>query len=153
MTMTVGMAHVTDLEHAMAELGKNYDIVRAQAARGFTIGSICVILGTCVILLGAVGQLFGSTYTASALTIAAGAVIETIAGVGFYLFRQTSRQLTISSRQLLDVWRILAAFRKAESLPSNPNDDVRTNVTVELIHRLAAPSPAQAIPDALEKNA
>jgi hypothetical protein len=59
-------------------------------------------------------------------------VIETISGIGLYLFRSTFNRLNRNSDVLLETWKILAAFKKADSLP----EDRRADVQVELIQRL-----------------
>jgi len=92
-------------------------------------------LGVLVILTGAVGDMFGFKKEASNLTTVAGVVIEAISGLGMYLFNRTFQQLNTTSDRLHDLWRLLAAFKRAEALPDGPRSEVITN----LINRLVEP--------------
>ena len=121
-----------DLEHAVNQLSKNYEILRKQATQGFILAGIFMALGVCVILAGSVGELFGFTAQAGHLTTVAGIVVEAVSGLGLYLFRQTFHRLNITSDRLHDTWKILTAFRRAESLP----EDKRAEMTCSLINRL-----------------
>ena len=89
-------------------------------------------LGLCVILAGAVGNLFGFTTQGINLTTVAGVVVEMVSALGLYLFNQTFRQLNATSDKLHESWRILAAFNQAEKLP----DDKRVQVIEKLITTL-----------------
>lgn len=122
----------TDLEHAVNQLGKNYDILRRQATQGFVLAGTFMALGICVILAGSVGELFGLTTQGSNLTTIAGVVVEVISGMGLYLFKETFKQLNTISDKLHSTWKILAAFKKAETLP----DPQKTTVITELIAKL-----------------
>ena len=122
----------SDLEVVISQLGKNYDILRGQATQGFILAALFMVLGICVILAGAVGDLFGLTKERSSLTTIAGIVVETISGVGLILFRTTFNRLNKNSDLLLQTWRILAAFKKSDELP----EDRRGQIQVELIQKL-----------------
>lgn len=50
---------VSDFGHAITQLAKNYDILRAQTTQAFVIASIMMVFGVCVILIGVAGELFG----------------------------------------------------------------------------------------------
>ena len=113
----------------------HYDILRQQATQGFILAAIFMALGVLVILTGAVGDMFGFKKEASNLTTVAGVVIEAISGLGMYLFNRTFQQLNTTSDRLHDLWRLLAAFKRAEALPDGPRSEVITN----LINRLVEP--------------
>lgn len=134
------VAEASDLEMAVTQLGKNYDILRQQATQGFILAAIFMALGVLVILTGAVGDLFGFKKEASNLTTVAGLVIEAISGLGMYLFNRTFQQLNTTSDRLHDLWKLLAAFKRAEALP----DDARGPVIVSLINKLVeSPAPSK----------
>jgi hypothetical protein len=49
------------LEMAVVQLSKNYELLRRQSTQGFILAAVFMILGIIVILSGSVGQLFGLT--------------------------------------------------------------------------------------------
>ena len=137
---TSSVATASDLEMAVTQLGKNYDILRQQATQGFMLAAIFMALGVLVILTGAVGDMFGFKKEASNLTTVAGVVVEAISGLGMYLFNRTFQQLNTTSDRLHELWKLLAAFKRAEALPEND----RRTVIVGLINKLVESSaPAQ----------
>lgn len=121
----------SDLELTIQQLAKNLDIQRGQASQGFIAALGMMVLGTGVILAGAVGPLFGIG-NASELTTVAGVIVEVISGLGMVLFRRTSARLNKTSESLLEIWKLFAAFKHAETLP----EAERTQVQIRLISRL-----------------
>jgi len=124
----------SDIEHTVIQLGKNYDILRKQAIQGFMLAGTFMALGILVILAGSLGEMFGFSKTAGNLTTVAGIIVEVVSGLGLYLFKETFKQLNSTSDRLYEMWKILAAFKKADTLP----DDKRSEVVVALINRLVA---------------
>jgi MFS family permease len=122
-----------DLELAVSQLAKNYDILRGQATQGFVLAAFFMVLGICVILVGAVGDLFGFAKAGSNLTTVAGIVVEAISGLGLYLFRSTFNRLNRNSDLLLETWKILAAFKKAQDLPEERRGDVQVTLIGKLV--------------------
>ena len=116
----------SDLEHAVGQLAKNYDILRKQATYGFLIASTFMIIGLVVILVGSIGKIFGLPVERNDLATFAGVIVEVISGFGLYLFKHTFNQLNSTSDMLNETWRILAAFRRAEKLPEG-----RRSVVIE----------------------
>jgi hypothetical protein len=121
----------SDLELTIRQLAKNLDIQRGQATQGFVAALALMVLGVCVIFVGAIGDLFDFT-AAGRLTTVAGTIVEAVSGLGLLLFRRTFATVNKTSDALLEVWKILAAFDRAESLP----DSERANVQVQLIGHL-----------------
>jgi hypothetical protein len=134
----------SDLEHALSQLGKNYDIQRRQANQGFIFAVVMMGLGILVILAGSVGQMYGLTKEGSGLTVIAGLVVEVVSGLGLYLFRETFRQLNTTSDRLHDTWKIFAAFKRAEAITDEAK---RTEVITTLITRLVEPAAPYVPPD------
>jgi hypothetical protein len=122
----------SDIERAVRQLGKNYDILRRQATQGFVLAGTFMALGILVILAGSLGEMFGFTKAASNLTTVAGLVTEAVSGLGLYLFKETFKRLNSTSDRLHEMWKILAAFTKAEALP----DDKKSDVIISLINKL-----------------
>lgn len=129
----------SDLEHAVTQLGRNYEILRRQTMQGFILAGTFMAAGLLVILAGSLGELFGFTAQAGQLATIAGVVVEAISGLGLYLFRQTFQRLNVTSDRLHETWKVLTAFRYAEALPDDQKQ--KTEVIVGLINRLVgAPS-------------
>lgn len=122
----------SDIEHAVAQLRKNYDILRKQTTQGFMLAGTFMALGILVILAGSLGEMFGFTKTAGNLTTIAGVVVEAVSALGLYLFKETFKQLNSTSDRLYEMWKLLAAFRKAEELP----EEKKAEVVIGLIDRL-----------------
>jgi hypothetical protein len=138
----------SDLELTIQQLAKNLDIQRGQASQGFIAALVMMVLGIVVILAGAAGLLLGKG-TSSALTIVAGVIVDVISGLGMLLFRNTSARLNKTSESLLEIWKLFAAFRHAETLPEAD----RTQVQIRLISRLVGmegvePTRPQPVPAA-----
>ncbi len=123
-----------NIEHTIKQLSKNYDILRQQATQGFIMAAVVMILGLLVILAGAAGAQFGFV-KAGSLTTVAGVVTEAVSGMGLYLFNKTFDRLNTTSDRLQDTWRLLEAFKKAETL----TDDLKKDVLPTLIKQLAMP--------------
>jgi|GEM_PF-3498862 len=122
----------SDLELTIKQLAKNLDINRGQASQGFVAALILMVMGICVVLAGALGDLFGSAVPNSRLTTVAGIVVEVVSGLGLVLFKTTFSRLNRTSDSLLELWKLLAAFKRAEDLPENE----RVRVQIYLIGRL-----------------
>jgi hypothetical protein len=122
----------SDLELTIQQLAKNLDIQRGQASQGFIAALAMMVLGTGVVLAGATGHLLGISGDASRLTTVAGVIVEVISGLGMVLFRSTSSRLNRTSESLLEIWKLFAAFKHAETLP----EAERTQVQIRLIGRL-----------------
>lgn len=138
----------SDLELTIQQLAKNLDIQRGQASQGFIAALVMMVLGTGVILAGATGLLMGKG-SSSQLTTVAGVIVEVISGLGMLLFRNTSARLNKTSESLLEIWKLFAAFKHAETLP----EAERTQVQIRLISRLVGmegvePTRPQPVPAA-----
>jgi len=122
----------SDIEHTVSQLGKNYDILRKQATQGFLLAGTFMAMGILVILAGSLGEMFGFTKTAGNLTTVAGVIIEVVSALGLYLFKETFKRLNATSDRLHEMWKLLAAFKKAETLP----EEKKSEVIVALINKL-----------------
>ncbi|HEX2257622.1 MAG TPA: hypothetical protein VHG92_13165, partial [Afifellaceae bacterium] len=120
----------SDIELVLGQLGMNYDILRQQTRAGFILAALFMALGVSVILAGAVGQIFG--YTDAGVTAVAGVIVESVSIIGFYLFRTSHNELTMTSERLHGMLLLLDAFKRAEALP----EEQRTEVMLTLIERL-----------------
>jgi len=122
----------SDLEHAVTQLSKNYELLRRQSAQGFILGAVCMLLGVVVILSGSVGQLFGFAKGGSDLATVAGIITEFISGTALVMYRLNFKRLGETSTALHETWRVLTAFRLAETLPGQE----KTRATLGLIQAL-----------------
>lgn len=123
----------TDLNQALNQLSKNYDILRKQTIHGFTIAGIFMALGFLVILVGITGQYLSLQPNMQIITTASGIVVEFISGTALYLYRLNFRRLNQTSDNLLKTWKLLTAFDKANSL----SEEKKNETIVDLIKKLA----------------
>jgi drug/metabolite transporter (DMT)-like permease len=120
------------LEMAVTQLSKNYELLRRQLTQGFILAAVFMILGIIVILSGSVGQLFGLTHTGSNLASVAGIIMEFISGTALFMYRINFKRLGETSDKLQQTWKILTAFRLTESLP----EQQKAEATMSLIKAL-----------------
>lgn len=125
----------TEIEQAITQLNRNYNILRNQTSNGFSIAVIFMFLGLIVILIGSLGVMFGYTSKGDNLTLIAGIILEFISGASLVIYDKNFKRLNLISDNLNETWKILAAFKKAETLTDGP-DDVRTKVKIDLINAL-----------------
>jgi hypothetical protein len=133
----------SDIEHAVRQLGKNYDILRRQATQGFVLAGTFMALGILVILAGSLGEMFGFTKAAGNLTTVAGVIVEAVSGLGLYLFKETFKRLNSTSDRLHEMWKILAAFQKAETLSEEKKSEVIVSLISKLVETPANITPAK----------
>ena len=125
----------TEIEQAITQLNRNYNILRNQTSNGFSIAVIFMFLGLIVILIGSLGVMFGYASKGDNLTLTAGIILEFISGASLVIYDKNFKRLNLISDNLNETWKILAAFKKAETLTDGP-DDVRTKVKIDLINAL-----------------
>jgi hypothetical protein len=129
-------AGMADLEMMIARLGRSYDALHKQATNGFVLTCTFFVLGVFLLLGAAAGDFFGMSKQANGFFAIAGLVVETFSAFGAYWFHRAIRRLNATADRLQDLWRLLAAFKKAEELPIGPRSDLVTT----LINRLVEPN-------------
>ena len=122
----------SEIEQAINQLNRNYAVLRKQTTQGFIIAVIFMFLGLVVILSGAFGEIFGLTSKGVNLSSVAGIILEFISGTGLYIYRVNFKRLNSTSDSLNATWKILTAFKKAETLPEPKKTDVKINLINEL---------------------
>jgi Na+/melibiose symporter-like transporter len=120
------------LEHAVTQLSKNYELLRRQSTQGFILASVFMLLGLIVILSGSVGQLFGFASTSSNLTSVAGIISEFISGTALLIYRINFKRLNETSDKLQQMWKMLTAYRLTAKLP----EEQKATATMSVINAL-----------------
>jgi len=120
------------LEHAVTQLSKNYELLRRQSTQGFILACVFMLLGLLVILSGSVGQLFGFTSTSSNLTSVAGIISEFISASALLIYRINFKRLNETSDKLQQTWKMLTAYRLTDKLP----EEQKTTATLSIINAL-----------------
>ncbi|HEV7333925.1 MAG TPA: hypothetical protein VGN63_23020 [Flavisolibacter sp.] len=128
----------SDLNKAVSQLSKNYDILRKQTIYGFTISGIFMTIGLVVILIGITGEFFNLEGNIQIITTASGVVIEFISGTALLLYRINFKRLNDTSDKLLSTWKLLTAFEKVNEISPNKKDEV----LIRLIDKLTDDSTA-----------
>ena len=125
----------SEIEQAINQLNRNYELLRRQTTQGFTIAVIFMFLGLLVILSGSFGEIFGLTSKGANLTSVAGIILEFISGTGLYIYRVNFKRLNSTSDNLNGTWKILTAFKKAETLPEDKKSDIKITLIKALVER------------------
>ncbi len=122
-----------DLEHALTQLGRNYELQRKQTMQGFVFALIMSGLGLVVILVGALGEMFGLTSQTGNISVIAGIIIEFINATALLVYRQNFQRLNAISDRLNDTWKILTAFKQVKQLSNKEHaDEVRSKLIFAL---------------------
>ena len=98
----------------LTNLGAYYGLVKVHANNGFLIATVAGAIGFALVILGLVLGLVGDpakTKDVSQVAAAAGVITEFIAGVFFYLYNKTVRQLKDYHDSLLAVQNVLLSFK------------------------------------------
>ena len=148
---TLAAPSTGDLEHAIAQLNKNYELLRRQTNQGFLLASVFMSLGLLVILTGSVGDLFGLTQETNRLAIVAGILTEFISVTGLAIYRLNFQRLNLTHDRLHETWKILAAFKQAKELPEDRRGEVLEFLVEALVSAPAKKSAARRTP-AKKKN-
>jgi len=123
-----------DIEHAINQLNKNYEVLRKQTTQGFIFTGTFMLLGLLVILTGAFGTIFGLQSSGLNLASISGIILEFISGSALVIYRLNFNQLNIVSDKLHSSWKYLTAFRKAETLQG----DAKESTVVSLINNFVS---------------
>lgn len=122
----------SDINQAISQLSKNYDILRKQTIHGFTISGIFMSLGLIIILVGITGEFFKLEGNTKIIATASGIAVEFISGTALLLYRLNFKRLNETSDKLLSTWKLLTAFEKAGQLTPERKDEVH----IDLIKKL-----------------
>jgi hypothetical protein len=131
--VTLAAPTTGDLENAIEQLNKNYEVQRKQANQGFVLACVFMTLGLLVILTGSVGDLFGFTREGNGLVVIAGVLTEFIAATGLAVYYFNSRRLNRTHDRLHESWRVLTAFRQAKELPETRRGRVQERLLEALV--------------------
>ncbi len=118
--------------YAMAQLSKNYDLLRRQTTQGFILSSVFMALGLLVILSGSAGEIFGFRKEGGNLTTVAGVIMEFISVTALFIYRMNFTRLNQATDRIDSAWRVLTASNLAKTLP----EDRRVDATMKLIDAL-----------------
>jgi hypothetical protein len=117
-------------------LAEYYALVKVHTQQSFQLSSVVATIGFALIVAGLTAQFLGfGSDNASYATTAAGTMVEVIAGLFFYLYNKTVRQLKEYHDGLLDVQNILLSFKLIDG---TKDESARANMTLKMIEFLAA---------------
>jgi len=98
----------------LTNLGAYYGLVKVHANNGFLIATVAGAIGFALVIFGLILGLVGDPTKAkdvSQVAAAAGVITEFIAGIFFYLYNKTVRQLKDYHDSLLAVQNVLLSFK------------------------------------------
>jgi hypothetical protein len=105
-----------------------YQSVLAQAQQSFRAALFAAVIGLVFFIAAVALMLFRVPTDAPLLSLIAGALIEVIAGLNFYLYGRTTQQLSDYHRRLDNMLRYLLANSISESLPEAEKVQARTKL-------------------------
>jgi len=115
-------------------LSRFYDLALSQAQRSFRWALAAGMTGLIFFLL-AIAFMLATNKDVAITTLIGGTMIEFIAGINFYLYNKTLRQLTLFQGRLEITQRFLLANSLCESL----GEEYRDKTRADLIRRLTTP--------------
>lgn len=116
-------------------LAEYYSLVKGHTKQSFELSAVVASIGFGLIVAGVTAQFLGNVASDSAyVTTAAGTIVETIAGLFFYLYNKTVRQLKEYHDGLLDVQNILLSFKLIDGAK---DEATRAGMTSKMIEFLA----------------
>lgn len=113
-------------------LDQYYHQTREHAHRGFVVTVGVSLFGALLISGGIIGMFLGSVEPAY-ITCAAGVITEFIAAIFFYLYNRTVSSMSQYHNKLVLSQDISIALKVADSLPTNDQVKVKTDIISELI--------------------
>ena len=106
----------------VSELREYYVISKRQANRAFTSTLLVCILGFIIFIVGIVAAALTEQELALYTTIS-GCVVEVIAGLFFWLYKNTTKQLNLYHERLGYTEKYLTAMQLAESMSAERKDE------------------------------
>jgi hypothetical protein len=99
-----------------------YENVLLQARRSFTSAIAAAVAGLTFFMVGVVIAVVYKVQAAAVVSTLSGAIVETIAGLNFWLYARTSQQLESFHRRLERMQRYLVANSVGEGLRGKARD-------------------------------
>jgi len=99
-----------------------YENVLSQARRSFNSAIAAAVVGLVFFMVGVVVALASTVQGAAVVSTLSGAIVETIAGLNFWLYARTSQQLESFHRRLDQMQRYLVANSVGEGLRGKVRD-------------------------------
>ncbi|HEX2021193.1 MAG TPA: hypothetical protein VHH36_00650 [Candidatus Thermoplasmatota archaeon] len=128
----LGTISLDNATHAIAQLSKNYDVLRRQATQGFVLSGVFMAAGFLVILAGSAGVWLGFNTEVNTIATVAGIVMEFVSGTALLLYRMNFNRLNETTDKLDRAWRILTAHQVSKTLAGNEG----SQATMKLIDAL-----------------
>lgn len=115
-------------------LSEYYSLVKIHTGQSFKLSLVVSVAGFFLIATGLVaGFLNESLRNISYLSAGSGVIVEFIAGVMFYLYSKTVRQLKAYHDSLIDVQNILLSFKLIEGTEDEKERSAMTQKMIEFL--------------------
>ena len=111
-----------------------YEGVLSQASKSFTLALFASILGLLLLLGSILFVVLGGNASLATISVVSGALVETIAGLNFYLQGRTSAQLSTFHLRLDRIQRFLLANSLLERL----HDEQAQKTRADLVRAIAS---------------
>lgn len=118
----------------VAELKGYYTLNKYQARSAYTSALFMCFLGFTIFIIGVViNYLSPSKKTIIPYATLAGAVVEVISGLFFWLYNQALKQIKLFVEKLTETQRYLAAIQIAKSISEENRDKVYADIVDKLM--------------------
>ncbi|HEC78697.1 MAG TPA: hypothetical protein ENI34_06095 [candidate division WOR-3 bacterium] len=118
----------------VAELKGYYTTNKQQAKNAYNSALFVCFLGFTIFIIGvAINYLSPAKKTIIPYATLAGAIVEVISGLFFWLYSQTVKQINTFHDKLIETQRYLAAIQIAKSISDENRDKVYANIVDKLM--------------------
>jgi hypothetical protein len=144
---SAGSQYFTNLVQInVSNLGDYYTLVKVHTNNSFRAALAAGVVGFALILFG-IGIGFTGAQTSAYVATVSGVVVEFIAGVFFYLYNRTVRQLKEYHDSLLEVQNILLAFKIVEDSEAEQRRTLFEKILIYLLYREGSSVSSLAVRD------
>jgi phosphate/sulfate permease len=125
-------------------LASYYTLVKVHTSKSFTTAIVVGVIGFIFVIAGLVAGFIGigNTPVISYIATGSGVITEFIAGVFFYLYNRTVRQMKEYHDSLLTVQNILLSFKLVEG---TKDENARGSMISQMIAYLMSAQPAPTL--------
>lgn len=114
------------------ELREYYVISKQQARKSFSAALFICFFGVCIYLLGIISYIVFNKDIAI-ISVIAGTVVEVIAGLFFWLYREAIQQLNIYHERLGSTEKYLIVIQVIKELPEEQRIESFRNLTMAIL--------------------
>jgi hypothetical protein len=116
----------------VSELREYYVISKQQARRSFSAALFICFLGIFIYLLGIIAYIVLDK-NISIISVISGTVVEVIAGLFFWLYREATKQLGVYHQRLGSTEKYLTVMQIIREMPEDKRVEAFQNLTMAIL--------------------